>query len=149
MQEARDNLQLTCWGNNIALQTSWRDNRKTFRGREAAATDYNRKCKKYLKRARELDYWSIFDGYVNDPEYATILKDAGIVTSKEEARQADLHLARNAQQLAKTKSWSERAATPAIQDYVPVSNTIGGHMSQGGVESQHRMKNRFSDCRPR
>ena len=74
MQEARDNLQLVCLGDSLALQISWKDNRKSLRGKGTVNTDYNRKCKKYLKRAEEDGHWSIYDHYVNCPEWAAVLR---------------------------------------------------------------------------
>ena len=147
-QEAENNLKVAVWEANLAMSISWRDNRNDLRGRPTAATDYNRKCKSLLKRALQRKYKTIYEGFTQCEEWREICITGGTVTTAVEARKADEHLAEVKQNAARTLSWSQRVANIAIQDFVPVLSTTGGHISAEGIAVQNRMKARFKGCRP-
>jgi hypothetical protein len=147
MQEAQDDLKLVCWGNNLALSISWKDNRTSMRGRPTAAVEYNRKAKKYLKRAKQNGFSTIYEAFTQSADMAAILTTAGTVTNAIEARQADEHLAKNAQSAARTMPWSQRITNSSIQGFVPVIASTGGHMSDEGIDQQRKHKDKFAGCR--
>ena len=118
-----------------------------MRGRPTAAVEYNRKAKKYLKRAKERGYSTIYEAFTQSDDMASILTTAGTVTNATEARQADEHLAKNAQSAARTLPWSQRITNNSIQDFVPVITSTGGHMSDEGSDQQRKYKNMFALCR--
>ena len=124
-------------------------------------TEYNQKCKSYQKRAVKCGCATIFQYYLACPEWAADLQEGREAMNRgkqpgvtwpawtaEEARLCDEHLARQANEEVKTKSWSERGNLASLQEYIPVSCTPGGHMSAEGREMHQKMKKACSTCRP-
>ena len=107
-----------------------------------------RKCKKALKRAKEREYITIYEGFTKDAEWRQICIIGGTITTAVEVRKADEHLAEVIQNAARIVPWRERVTNAAVQDFVPIIASTGGHMSDEGIERQNKLKARFSGCRP-